>query len=282
MICPNCKKEIKDNSKFCSSCGGKIPDKNQYIEWDTDLKDNNVKKTVNVVLIVMIVIVVLSGVGVAGYFILDRDLIPALADTETEESTGTKTVIDRTIAEDEDIDDEKGDIETAEDFSISESEKTENSEKASSMEAEPSYEHTYEVFSDDVSWQEAERACEAMGGYLATITSEEEYDRVSNLAAESGLTYLWIGASLDTDSDEWSDKSWVTGEKWTFEKWYPGEPSREDSDGVKENYLCLWNAKYDGVEMGWTFNDERNDLVEALPYISGKIGYICEFEREVR
>ena len=39
--------------------------------------------------------------------------------------------------------------------------------------------HTYEVIAGDLSWEDAKNACEERGGYLATITSEEEYEKIS-------------------------------------------------------------------------------------------------------
>lgn len=136
----------------------------------------------------------------------------------------------------------------------------------------------FEIIPGDLSWMEARKACEAKGGHLATITSEEEYEEICELADESGLTYLWIGANLYSETDLWENVGWITGEDWAFSKWYPGEPSKEDVDGAKEYYLCLWKAKYQGEEIGWTFNDQRNDIVEAVSSISGNIGYICEYE----
>lgn len=136
----------------------------------------------------------------------------------------------------------------------------------------------YKVFKADVSWYKAAELCDADGGNLAVITSEEEFNEVCQLAEKSGLDYLWLGASLDNCS-KWEDVNcWITGEDWTFSKWYPGEPSYEDSsDGVKESYLCLWKAKKDGKDIGWTMNDQREDLIGAFSYVSGKVGYVCEY-----
>lgn len=140
--------------------------------------------------------------------------------------------------------------------------------------------HTYEVIAGDLSWEDAKNACEERGGYLATITSEEEYEKISEMADRSGLTYLWLGAKLQSDTEEWKQSGWITGEDWTFDNWYPGEPSRQDTDGTKELFLCMWKAKYNEEEIGWTFNDQRNDIVGAFPKIAGKVGYVCEYERE--
>lgn len=142
--------------------------------------------------------------------------------------------------------------------------------------------HTYEVIASDMTWQEAKKDCEARGGHLATITSMEEYETIVALLADSDLYYLWLGASLHSGYDEWEDNSWITGEEWTLpsDLWYPGEPSKEDLDGTKEYYLCLWNAKYEEQDIGWTLNDQRNDIVGSFPTLKGKLGYICEYETE--
>ena len=96
--------------------------------------------------------------------------------------------------------------------------------------------------------------------------------KIGEMADRSGLTYLWLGAKLQSDTEEWKQAGWITGEDWTFDNWYPGEPSRQDADGTKELFLCMWKAKYNEEEIGWTFNDQRNDIVGAFPKIAGKVG----------
>lgn len=139
------------------------------------------------------------------------------------------------------------------------------------------YEYRYEIIQSDMSWSEAKEACEARGGYLATITTSEEYEKISKLADETDLIYLWLGACLPTADASWSQAGWITGESWSFENWYPGEPSKWDDDGALEYCLSMWKVKGGP----WTFNDQRNDIVAALPSITGKVGYVCEYKIEV-
>lgn len=138
----------------------------------------------------------------------------------------------------------------------------------------PEERHRYELVVADVNWQEACDLARAAGGHLATITSEEEYQDICQLAnqivAELELRYLWLGAQVGDNG--WGDGSWITGEAWTFEVWYPGEPSGIGSDGEPENVLCMWRV----ADGGWTFNDENPSLVSD--YTAGKIGYVIEFE----
>lgn len=150
--------------------------------------------------------------------------------------------------------------------------------------SQPQTTHRYEIVVADVTWWEAYQSCLEQGGHLATITSQEEYDRVVALAdqavasGQEHLTYLWIGGKLYSENDLWGYRSWITGEDWTFDCWYPGEPSYLDNDSTLEEYLCLWHAKYQGEEIGWTFNDQRNDIIAVLPTAAGKVGYICEYD----
>ena len=93
------------------------------------------------------------------------------------------------------------------------------------------------MIAGDLSWEDAKNACEERGGYLATITSEEEYEKISEMADRSGLTYLWLGAKLQSDTEEWKQAGWITGEDWTFDNWYPGEPSSRIRMEQK-SYFC--------------------------------------------
>lgn len=161
---------------------------------------------------------------------------------------------------------------------------TETTTTEATTEAPKVYEHRYEIIMGDITWTDAKAACEARGGYLATITSQEEYDQICALADQSNVKYLWLGANINSVDDTWGQNGWLTGEAWTFECWYPGEPSKTDLDGTEEFYLCMWKAKMENESEAttWTFNDQRNDIVGAVPSISGKLGYVLEYEVEVQ
>lgn len=133
--------------------------------------------------------------------------------------------------------------------------------------------NTYRLVKQDCTWTEAKAYCESFDAHLATITSEAEYKKICNMLGDTELVYLWLGATSDQNST-W--KTWITGEAWTYENWYPGEPSGKDTDGTTEDYLCMWKVG-DG---DWTFNDMRNDLISVLPTTAGKIGFIMEFEAD--
>jgi hypothetical protein len=129
--------------------------------------------------------------------------------------------------------------------------------------------HSYTVMEADVTWEEAAAAAKTSGGYLAVITSQEEFDAVAALADQSGALYLWLGA----ESDGYGNFYWKNGESFSYTNWYPGEPSGSDADGTPETCLCMWK-----VNGEWSWNDQRNDLISGYGPAAGKIGYVIEYE----
>lgn len=159
----------------------------------------------------------------------------------------------------------------------------------------------YTVHYADVTWDEAEDACEAdsyqgVSGHLAVITSQEEYQQVVSILEDylahhpnaEKLKYVWIGGWIyDEDAENGVNSyQWVTGEPWTFDNWcythdkdgkVIQEPSFYDGD-LLENRLILWGYQHESI--GWTFSDQNADLPLVYPAAKGEIGYICEFETE--
>lgn len=122
---------------------------------------------------------------------------------------------------------------------------------------EPSGEHQYKIFYDTLTWEEAKAACEAKGGHLATITSEEEQKKLN--LYNGGNHNLWIGGYKNAEG-QWC---WVTGEPWEYENWGDGEPNNSSNVVADENCVAMWPEKW-------------NDLANSNTYEQG--GYICEWE----
>jgi hypothetical protein len=129
--------------------------------------------------------------------------------------------------------------------------------------------HSYMVVKADVTWEEAYSAAKASGGYLAVITSQEEFDAVATLADQSGALYIWLGA----ESDAYGKFYWKNGESFSYTNWYAGEPSGSDADGTPETCLCMWK-----VNGEWSWNDQRNDLISGYSLAAEKIGYVIEYD----
>lgn len=122
---------------------------------------------------------------------------------------------------------------------------------------EPNGEHQYKIFYDTLTWKEAKAACEAKGGHLATITSEEEQQKLNLYNA--GNHNLWIGGCKNAEG-QWC---WVTGEPWEYENWGDGEPNNSSNVVEGENCVAMWPEKW-------------NDLANGNIYEQS--GYICEWE----
>lgn len=109
----------------------------------------------------------------------------------------------------------------------------------------------------DMSFYEARRACENLGGYLATITSPDEQDFVWTNVGASGR---WIGFTDVRTEGTWE---WITGEiavmgqDSVYTNWNTGEPN--DSGGE------------DGA--GFTSGGKWNDWPCASTAVDG---CICE------
>lgn len=122
---------------------------------------------------------------------------------------------------------------------------------------EPSGEHQYKIFYDTLTWEEAKSACEAMGGHLATVTSEEEQQKLNSY--NGGNHNLWIGGYKNADG-QWC---WVTGEPWEYQNWGDGEPNNSSNVVADESCVAVWPVKW-------------NDLANSNTYEQS--GYICEWE----
>ncbi|MBQ7168563.1 MAG: putative Ig domain-containing protein, partial [Synergistaceae bacterium] len=138
-----------------------------------------------------------------------------------------------------------------------------------SVENPSSVTHRYQLISSSMTWTAAKAYCESLGGHLATITSQAEYDEVLKLLPENERRIYWIGAYRDsTDSTEWK---WVTGEDFTFTAWQDGEPNNARGN---ECYMELTN--YQGNYNGqWGWNDENDSNLYS--YVTG---LLCEWDEE--
>lgn len=134
----------------------------------------------------------------------------------------------------------------------------------------------YEAFREDKTWSEANNICMSKGGHLVTITSQQEEQQIISLVESKGIEFAWMGG-YTSERDNGVFAHWVTGEEWSYQNWFPGEPSHTDLDGAPEFYLLLWK-----IRGQWSWNDERDNMFEApdaAARISGKAGYVCEYEQ---
>ena len=62
---------------------------------------------------------------------------------------------------------------------------------------------------------------------LASIHSQAEHDKLLKLLKQSDVTIAWIGG---TDAGQEGKWRWVDGSKFSWTKWYPGEPNNLRGD----------------------------------------------------
>ena len=145
--------------------------------------------------------------------------------------------------------------------------------------------HRYELIVKDCTWQEAFEECQVKGGYLARINSPEEMEYIIDQMFDEGLdgTNFFLGGRRNTDSREyfWVDEdNQCYGQKLNdssyscYDYWMIGEPSFQDGD-IQECYMNLFYYEEEGRTV---INDVPNDVISVVPYYSGKVGYICEYE----
>lgn len=119
--------------------------------------------------------------------------------------------------------------------------------------------HIYSVFDVKMDWIEAGKLAENKGGYLITITSQEEQDIVDELLEYGASAQYWIGATDESEEGENSEWSWMTDEIFNYTNWHAGEPNNTNN-----------NEHYAGVYSNGTWNNFPNSYSD--------IGYIMETE----
>lgn len=147
------------------------------------------------------------------------------------------------------------------------------------------YYYLYDMNNID-SWSDAKKYCEAQGGYLATVTSEEEdtflYQYMRSKDCDTALFGLY-DANLAVGSRNWK---WVTDEALSYQNWADGEPNNYDGDeyyggyywknsdgkwndlpGDENAFLCEWG---EGSATPKPLSQER-DVVLVLD-CSGSMG----------
>lgn len=105
--------------------------------------------------------------------------------------------------------------------------------------------HTYHLLSSD-SWTNSESAAQALGGHLATISSEAENQFVFDTFTENRTVNrgLWIGFTDQATEGTWV---WISGEPVVFTKWGAGEPN---NNATGEDHAHIFYPG-DGRSPGW-------------------------------
>ncbi|WP_210205755.1 VCBS domain-containing protein [Hoeflea marina] len=140
--------------------------------------------------------------------------------------------------------------------------------------------HYYKIVAGNFSWAQADAAAQSEGGYLATITAQQEDNFIQQTAeGPDGFLaqYLWLGGSDSTAEGQWR---WVAGPEantgfWSgsingtatgYANWGTGEPN---DWGTGEDYLMK------AVVFGGQWNDATGDAA-ANGEVADYVGYVIE------
>ncbi|MBR5533628.1 MAG: protein kinase [Ruminiclostridium sp.] len=151
--------------------------------------------------------------------------------------------------------------------------------------------YSYQVM--DCSWTSASVYAQAMGGKLVSIDSKEELDVILDQLNDQGYqdVIFYVGACRWPDAqddypgptdyywtadgiyrDSWMGRKINRDSGWLADLWQPGEPSLEYNGNLE---TCLTLEYINGR---WGLNDVRDDLLSQAAHLSGRVGYIVEYE----
>ena len=116
--------------------------------------------------------------------------------------------------------------------------------------------HKYKYFPEALSWHEAKKKCEEMGGHLVIIDNQQEQEFVSRSLTAMPLVpkQVWLGVFFDAGRKQWMT---VAGSPMPYARWGRNEPSGDGSHAL----LCLFR---DGE-----WNDYTGNITEPV---------ICEWD----
>lgn len=304
MNCTGCGYELNENAKFCPKCGTKVAimckNCGYLVNYGTNFctrcgmpVGENVrvekKKKGNVGLKILLALALFLIIVSMGLMVIEEvyGLEQLISDIKGEEAREKRTNLYQKDDADAQEENDNDDVENTE----SDTSDEEMQEQIEEEESEAEYDvteggiHRYEFYIDDCTWTEAFVKAIQSGGYLVRINSYEEYDyilsqierfghkdiqfRIGARRDDNGNNYYWVDANNNLYGEVIN-----SNEYWASSIWMQGEPSFVDGE-IKENCLDIY---YYTKEARWVLNDVPDDIIEVVPYYSGKVGYIVEYE----
>ncbi|MBR4023608.1 MAG: HNH endonuclease [Ruminococcus sp.] len=129
--------------------------------------------------------------------------------------------------------------------------------------------HKYQLFDVSMSWTDAEKYCQDLGGHLLTITSPEEQQFINdNLLLNGEKDTYYIGLHRESAADEWK---WVTEENVDYLNWERGEPNYNT-----EHYVQMYNK----INTFGRWNNTKSFVSGLAGYSTSNAGFICEWESD--
>lgn len=296
--CPNCGKTFPAQDAFCDDCGCQLdwmpstqPQQSFMpppTQTTTAYYAEKPKKTGTLIGLLVAILLILAAMIVLGFFLIHQlnqndttnhtSELAAVAQTETTEMAAETEPPAAETAVPE-IETKISVVTVIEQVTVPQTDPP-------SVYAVPTPEpdpqpagKTYQAFVDACTWADAKQKCEAAGGHLAYITSDEDWNQAISVLSGTGLRYVWLGGSTYISNDGSTiTASWLNGSNLNYidnaRHWYPNEPSGWDNSSPEhtmEPYILLWY-----VDDYWSLNDTSNDILKY--YKPERIGYLCEFD----
>lgn len=300
--CPNCGRQFPVTDIFCDNCGCQLdliapeqaqPPQQPFLlptqqppAQTTKVYAEKPKKTGVLIGLLVAILLVLAAIIVLGFFLIHQlnqndttnhtSELAAVAQTET---TETEPPAAETAAPEAEKETVVSVVTVIEQVTVPQTDPP-------SVYAVPTPEpdpqpagKTYQAFVDACTWADAKQKCEAAGGHLAYITSDDDWNQAISVLSGTGLRYVWLGGSTYISRDGSTiTASWLDGSNLSYidnaYRWYPNEPSGWDNSSPEhslEPYILLWY-----VDDYWSLNDTSNDILKY--YKPERIGYLCEFD----
>lgn len=313
--CPNCGKTFPAQDAFCDDCGCQLdwmpstqPQQSFMpppTQTTTAYYAEKPKKTGTLIGLLVAILLILAAMIVLGFFLVNRlqtddtsspnnAELAAVAPTQTTEAATEpdadaatdQAVLSNAETEPPTAEADAPKIETKVSVVTVIEQVTVPQTDPPSVYAVPTPEpdpqpagKTYQAFVDACTWADAKQKCEAAGGHLAYITSDEDWNQAISVLSGTGLRYVWLGGSTYISRDGSTiTASWLNGSNLNYidnaNHWYPNEPSGWDNSSPEhslEPYILLWY-----VDDYWSLNDTSNDILKY--YKPERIGYLCEFD----
>lgn len=302
--CPNCGRQFPVTDIFCDNCGCQLdliapeqaqPPQQPFVlptqqppAQATTVYAEKPKKTGVLIGLLVAILLVLAAMIVLGFFLIhqlnqnhsDPSEIAAVAQTETTEMAAeTEPPAAETAVPEAEKETVVSVVTVIEQVTVPQ---TDSPSVYAVPTPEPDQQpagKTYQAFVDACTWADAKQKCEAAGGHLAYITSDDDWNQAISVLSGTGLRYVWLGGSTYISNDGSTiTASWLNGSNLNYidnaRHWYPNEPSGWDNSSPEhslEPYILLWY-----VDDYWSLNDTSNDILKY--YKPERIGYLCEFD----
>ena len=125
--------------------------------------------------------------------------------------------------------------------------------------------YEYQLFDNALSWEEAEKYCESIGGHLAVITSSKEQDAVNSLLNKGNKEYYWVGAEAGSNGLTYN---WINGDYLKYHNW-------KNDTVTDEHYIENGAVTVLGINTG---SKGKWDAADPAFYENNKdrFGFICQ------